>query len=364
MNRLRYGVALAAATVTISSCGAGHESALYSNSDTAAAAPTAQSSVRQGYDPSPKESIGRVSESGGSLPNGGSPASGGDAVRLEPPQGRSVIYTASLSVRAHDVAEAAGKAKELVAAAGGHLGREESSSYGRQTSTLVFKVPPAAYQSTLDRLGSALGERKSISQDSEDVTEDVADVESRLKSARAALDSLRALLDRAKTVGDVLKVERELADRESELEALAARQKALASQTSMATITLTLHASTTTEPVPDDEPAGFGDGLAAGWRSLLEAGTVALAVTGALLPWLVVIVPVALLVVLPVRRSLRRRRARRAAAAASASPAPSATASPAASPVASASPAPYPARSETAEDTPAEEEEEGADRGK
>ncbi|MEV6859536.1 DUF4349 domain-containing protein [Streptosporangium subroseum] len=223
------------------------------------------------------------------------------------PQDRAIIYTAELTVRAKDVTAAADKARQLVTTAGGYLAMERSgsSSGGEGSATLVFKVPPGAYPSTVDRLSRDLGARESLQQNTEDVTEQVADVESRLKSAKAALDSLRTLMKRAETIGQVLEVEREVSNRESELESLQARQKSLASQTSMATLTLNLVGPATVIPEVEEEPSGFLSGLKAGWSGFVTAVKIALTVLGVLLPWLLVIVPAWLLVAFVLRRNRR-----------------------------------------------------------
>jgi hypothetical protein len=212
-----------------------------------------------------------------------------------------------MTVRAKDVTVAADRARQIVTAAGGYLAMEKSGSYsgGEGSANLVFKVPPGVYPSTVDRLGKDLGTRESLQQNTEDVTEQVADVESRLKSAKAALDSLRTLLKRADTIGQVLEVEREVSNRESELESLQARRKSLASQTSMATLTLNLVGPAAVIPEVEEEPSGFLAGLKTGWSGFVTAVRVALTLLGVLLPWLLVIVPVWLLVAFVLRRNRR-----------------------------------------------------------
>ncbi|GII92038.1 DUF4349 domain-containing protein [Sinosporangium siamense] len=307
MKRLRFGLTALLAVVALSSCGGGYENTLNSGGSGEAehAAVSAQDSGT-----APKQEAAPGEAYSGNARNVTTPTAQGGAPAKLSAEPRSIIYTASLSVRVRDVPAAADKAKQIVSAAGGHLVREESNSYSRQTAELAFKVPPAAYQATLNTLGTAVGERRSLTQNSEDVTEVMADVDSRLKSARSAIDSLRTLLGKAETVGDVLKVERELSDRERELESLQARQKALVSQTTMASITLKLSGTETTAPVPLDEPRGFVASIASGWDSLMASGREALAVLGWLIPWLIVIVPAGALLV-ALRRRVRRRRASR-----------------------------------------------------
>jgi hypothetical protein len=205
------------------------------------------------------------------------------------PQDRAIIYTAEMTVRATNVATSLDKAKQIVTTAGGHVAEEKSSTVsGDSESVITFKIPTDRYPAVLAQLGASLGKRESLHQGTEDVTEQVADVDSRVKSATSALDQFRILLTKANKIGEVLEVEREISTREADLEALQARQKALAAQTSMATITLTLLSPTAAAPVPQDEPSGFLGGLSTGWNALVSAVKVALTILGVLLPWAIV----------------------------------------------------------------------------
>ncbi|MGJ6963065.1 DUF4349 domain-containing protein [Streptosporangium sp. G11] len=281
MSRFRYGPRLAAPLVglalLVSACGGGAEM----QSTSGGAAPAADSGVRANMgapESAPQEASDRD-------------ASQKTAQVKVVPQDRAIIYTAEMTVRAKDVTAAADKARQIVTTAGGYLAMERSDarSGGEGSATLVFKIPPGNYPGTLDRLGKDLGKRESLQQNTEDVTEQVADVESRLKSAKAALDSLRTLLKRANTIGEVLEVEREVSNRESELESLQARQKTLASQTSVATLTLNLVGPATVVQEEEDEPAGFFGGLRTGWGAFVAAVKIGLTLLGVLLPWLVLI---------------------------------------------------------------------------
>ncbi|MFC4009669.1 DUF4349 domain-containing protein [Nonomuraea purpurea] len=224
-------------------------------------------------------------------------------------QERQVIYTGSLTVRAKQVAAAVKQAKTIVTAAGGHLSNEESSSADESAdrATLEFKVPPAKYGEVIGRLGGELGRQLSMNQETQDVTLEVADVDSRVRSAQQSLESLRTLLKRADTIGQVLEVEREISTRESDLESLQARQKQLAGQVAMATLTLQLVGPVAVVEDPEEETAGFLGGLKAGWSALVSFTNVTLAVLGASLPWLIFVSPFVALTVFLARRNRTRR---------------------------------------------------------
>ncbi|MEV0593530.1 DUF4349 domain-containing protein [Nonomuraea cavernae] len=306
MKRFRYGVALSAVCVALlaSGCGGSGESAM-TQSAPAAAPESAFAQDRADSDGSAEVSPRSAAKSGRSAGSGENLASNVKVTQQE----RQVVYVANMTVRAKEVTAAALRAKQLVTSAGGYLSKEESqfSDGGDGSATLEFKIPPARYPEVLASLGKDLGKQLSVNQGTQDVTLRVADVNSRLKSAQEALVSLRTLLKKADTIGQVLEVEREISARESDLESLQAQQKELAAQVGMATLTLNLVGPVTVVSEPSEEPAGFLGGLAAGWSALKGFVMVALTVLGAVLPWLIVIVPVVLLVSFFVRRARGRR---------------------------------------------------------
>src|SRR5690606_25249238 len=142
-------------------------------------------------------------------------------------------------VQAGDVEDAAAKAKQMTASAGGYV-EQESSSSDPARSQITLKIPADRYTDVLDQLSTRLGTKISLSQEAEDVTGEVADVDARVRSAKATLESFRKLLGRADSVGEVIQVEQEIARREADLEALQARQNSLKHRTRYATVTVTL----------------------------------------------------------------------------------------------------------------------------
>jgi Domain of unknown function (DUF4349) len=214
----------------------------------------------------------------------------GQAARLIPAQ--SIIYAAQLTVQARDVPAATQRAASIVAAAGGYTASEyESTRPGRRqvsSASLELKIPVAAYPATLGRLGTELGTQTALSQQAQDVTQQVADVTSRVSSAQAAIAQLRALLRRAGTVSSLLSVQDQINAQESDLEALQAQQRALARQTTFATVSLRLvsHHGITVKQKKDH---GFAAGLAAGWRGLRLATAWLLTAVGTVLPFAIIV---------------------------------------------------------------------------
>jgi hypothetical protein len=164
---------------------------------------------------------------------------------------------------------------------------------GYATSVTTLRVANSEVDALLRDL-RALGTVASSSRTAEDVTATVADVGARVASARASLTRVRLLMNRATSLADVVTLEAEMGKRQADLEALEAQQRALADQTALATVSVTLTSSAA--PVPAAEDTGFLAGLHAGWSAFTGAMVVGLTVIGAVLPFLVVLGAIGLLV--------------------------------------------------------------------
>ena len=232
--------------------------------------------------------------------------------------GQAIIRTASLTLRVRSVTSTAQQVTSLAAAAGGYVSSEQDSiskTPGRSTVTLELKIPEAAYAGVLGKLSSTFGHPLSASQHAQDVTGQVADVSSRVASAQDAITQLRALLKRAGSVGGLLSVQDEINSQEASLEALQSQQRALARETSYATVTMYL-LSQRVHVVAHHHGKhhGFVAGLSAGWHGLRTATSWLLTVAGALLPFLAVLAVLAAGGWLGLRRYRARRRTQPAAA--------------------------------------------------
>jgi len=239
------------------------------------------------------------------------------ATRLLPPS-QSIVFTASLTVRAKNVAAAASQAAAIVTAAGGYTSSEQETlkpaNHALALVSLQLKIPVAQYHTALPRL-SALGTQISLSQQAQDVTQQVADVSSRVTSAQAAITQLRALLRRAGSVGGLLGVQDQINSQESSLEALLAQQRALAHETTYATVSMRLvgrHPKAVKGRRKKKEH-GFVGGLSAGWHALRLVVSGLLTGLGAILPF-ALIAALAGGIAYGGRRRVLRRRSRPTAA--------------------------------------------------
>ncbi len=223
---------------------------------------------------------------------GGHSAASGGAALTDLASAQSIIYTASLTVRAGHLTQAASEATQLAKVAGGYVAAENTALNrahpGRSTVSLQLKIPVAGYQRVLGAL-SGLGTRQAESQHAQDVTQTVADVTSRVTSAEAAIAQLRKLLARAGSVSSLLSVQNQINTEEATLEALQAQQRALAHETAFGTVNLLLVSKPVTGVKHHGQPGGFLRGLAAGWRGLTRLVVALLTAAGAALPFAVIL---------------------------------------------------------------------------
>ncbi len=285
-SRITIAAALLTAALVVTGCsGSGSDSA-----ESSGAAPAA---------PPAADSTGGAGESKAAPDSQGKTGGGAQQPTLE----RAIIRTGFLTVEADDVLQTRQRVVTIATGQRGQVASEETGTGGDGTvdrANLVVRVPTAAYDATMRAL-SELGPVKEVRQESADVTEQVVDVNSRIATQRAGLARMRALMARADTIGEVISVETELTRREADLEALLAKQKSLASQTELATLTVTL-VRPGEAPAPQDPDRGFLSGLSDGWNAFTATLSIVLTAIGALLPFLLAIA----LVTVPVMALVRR----------------------------------------------------------
>ena len=293
--------AVVALMALLAACTGSHKSAA-SGSAASAKAGSTEFGANQAAVPAPADA--RTASGAGGATADGSTATGAKAVALTDP--RALIRNASLTVQVKhgvNVSAQADKAGAIATAAGGEVYGDDRTSGDNATASLTLKVPPDSLVPVLDRL-AALGVEQSRQVSTQDVTQQVADVSSRVTSARAAVATLTALYQHATKIGDIIAIESQLSQRESDLEALEAQQRALAAQTSAATIHLYLSGESSLPAKTKPADKGFIAGLKAGWRHFTAAAVAVATALGALLPFLLLLV----VVVAALRLILKRRR--------------------------------------------------------
>ena len=186
--------------------------------------------------------------------------------------------------------------------------------YPTEGAWITVRVPSDELPAVIDEL-AGIGEVTTSAINRQDVTEQTVDLEARIEAAQASVDRLTSLLAEATSVADLIAAEAALAERQALLESYQQQLEMLDSQVAMSTLTVNL---TPRVETVEADPAGFTDGLAAGWNGLVATLNGIVIALGFLLPWLAVAGVIALIVWAVVRWVRTRRQRRRADASAAA----------------------------------------------
>ncbi|MFT3799358.1 DUF4349 domain-containing protein [Microbacterium sp.] len=241
--------------------------------------------------------------------------------------GRDIVASASASVEVHDVEAAIDELTQAATAAGGYVESMNTGGYtpidvpgdtagvssdvGRSvpsptTAWITVRIPADRLTDTVDGLRD-LGVVTSSDLSQYDVTTQTVDLRARVAALQTSVTRLTELLSQSASTADLIAAESALSERQAELDSLQQQLTSLEGQVAMSSLSVSL-----TEPTPavKADPAGFGDGLAAGWNGLVATLNGIVIGLGFLLPWLVMLA-IAGLVVGGVVRAVRARRSRR-----------------------------------------------------
>lgn len=232
---------------------------------------------------------------------------------------REIIASGQVTVRVSDIPEASDAIASLAEDSGGYV---ESTSIGASTMVtdssipvvpgddygwISIRVPSADLASVVKALGDT-GEVLSSSISKQDVTSTAIDLRARVDATRTSVERLTALMAQSGSVSELIEAEVALTDRQAQLESYEQQLTALEDQVAMSSLQVQL---TRVAPATTADPAGFGDGLSAGWNGLVVSLNALVIALGFALPWLAVAAVIVLLV-WGIRRSVRRSRAKAA----------------------------------------------------
>lgn len=261
-----------------------------------------------------------------SLENGAGAQSLEDAAGTTADATREITTTASATVTVTDAAEAARAIGEDAEARGGYVESVNVDATAVSPSTgassaggsmidpylyppvpgggfIAVRVPSAELDGALAALAT-VGEVTVSTLGRQDVTDQAVDLRARVAASEASVVRLTELIGQAQSVADLIAAEAALAERQATLESDRQQLEMLENQVALSTLTVQL------VPVAQSveaDPAGFGDGIAAGWNGLIATLNGIVIALGFLLPWIVVLAVSAALI-WGVARLLRRMR--------------------------------------------------------
>lgn len=167
-------------------------------------------------------------------------------------------------------------------------------------AALLVRVAPEEVKALFEYLGK-VGKITELTTQSEDKTGTVIDVEAKLKNLTELRDRLRNLLASPNgSLKDIIEVERELSRVQSELDSFQAKRKVLANETEKVSIDISFHAR------KSFAGAGTFAPIASAWhesgRVLAESIAFAITFVVAVIPWLVLMIPIVWLMIRVFRR--------------------------------------------------------------
>ncbi|HET6939407.1 MAG TPA: DUF4349 domain-containing protein [Nocardioides sp.] len=295
--RTSLAVVAAGVLVLLSSCSSDSDAGSSSSDSAARDAGAGEVAAASAPGAVPVASTGKSGDQPGS-------ASGGTIEQ------QKVISTGNVQLRSDDVGQAIFDVRKVVDEYRGTIAEDDTETDDDGAplrSRMVVRIPTADFDHAMTEL-EKVATLVSSKRQSQDVTTQVLDMDARVESQRRSIDRIQVLFDHATSIKDIVSIESELSRRQADLESLESQQRYLADQTSMSTITLSVeHTPGTVKPKPEHhDAAGFLAGLSGGWGAMKTFLVGASTVAGALLPWVVLALVLAI-PGWPLARRLRRR---------------------------------------------------------
>lgn len=228
---------------------------------------------------------------------------------------REIVSTANVTLQVKDIPTAAAAVAELAKQSGGYV---ESTEIGKalaldDTSApapadpgygwISVRVPSDGLDDVIAQLDDS-GDVLSSSISQQDVTATAIDLRARVDATKASVERLTELMAQSGSVSELIEAEVALTDRQAQLESWEQQLASLEDQVSMSTLQVEL---TRAAAPTSADPAGFSDGVLAGWNGLIASLNAIVIAIGFILPWLG-IAAVIVLIVWVVRRARRSRR--------------------------------------------------------
>lgn len=221
---------------------------------------------------------------------------------------RSVIRSAWITLETEDLDASRQEVERLVEQNSGYFDGWSESSNDAGESWAYFatiRVPNQQLDGVLEQL-QLLGTVTQLELSSVDVTTQILDVDARIRSLTESVARLEQLIASATTTAELIEIENALSARQAELESLQAQAEYLKSQVDFSTIKLSLYLA---GRGPVAEPENFLEGISYGFEALLAFFSGALVALGFAVPWLIVVVPLVIAVLVSIRIFRKRSRA-------------------------------------------------------
>lgn len=156
--------------------------------------------------------------------------------------GPEIVKTASLTVevKRDGFAQAFDQASLVAQKYDGFVVDSSTQGEKSRSGSLLIRVPEASFDLAMSDL-RGLGEVERQAVSGQDVTSEFVDLNARLRTWQAQERVLLRLMNKANTIGETMTIQRELQQVQFNIEDIQGQLRMLRDQTSLATISLTMH---------------------------------------------------------------------------------------------------------------------------
>jgi hypothetical protein len=251
----------------------------------------------------------RAQSDDGSLARAGSAQVATEAIE------RKIIRNGKLTIESDSPTGGLSKITTIAESLGGFVITSEFKQGGptaSETVTITVRVPATQFNEALEKIRTTGDRIINENVTGQDVTEEFLDLEARIKTQKALEAQFLEIMKRAQKVSDALEVQTEIANVRTEIERMEGRKRFLQNQASLSTITITLQ--TPPPVILATSTTGFGHSIK---QAFAEGLDLAANIILGLIRMIIVLIPIALFIFLPIglvlRFILRRLRANKKA---------------------------------------------------
>lgn len=171
-----------------------------------------------------------------------------------------IVRTGELSLVVPDLDAVLRDGDAAVLRSGGYVSAaSRSAEDGRDSAQVTYRIPSAAWETTLAALRRLASSIVSEQLKTDEVTGQVVDLTARIANLRAAEAALQAIMARATKIGDVLDVQQQLTATRGEIEKAVADKAHLVDQASYGSLAVTYRLPDVPAPTRTPVPAKVWD---------------------------------------------------------------------------------------------------------
>jgi hypothetical protein len=170
---------------------------------------------------------------------------------------------------------------------------KQGSASSSEMVTITIRVPAPQFNEALEKIRKAGDRVLNENVTGQDVTEEFLDLEARIKTQKALEAQFLEIMKQAKKVSEALEVQTEISNVRTEIERMEGRKRFLENQSSLSTIVITLPSPA---PIVSASTSGFSHNIKEAFGDGIDT---AAAIILGLIRLIIVLIPIALFILLP-----------------------------------------------------------------